>query len=71
MIVLLLLVAADLVFAGPASARGGGAANLLNSPGYQRALQESRDRYRRETQSYTQPPAAYPGKKWRHRGRRH
>lgn len=26
-------------------ARGGGAANLMNSPGYQRAQKESRERY--------------------------
>lgn len=52
-----------------ASARGG-ASNLLNSPGYQRALEESRKRYRQEAQPYTQPPAVYPQKKWRHRGKR-
>jgi len=52
-----------------AHARGGGA-NLMNSPGYQRALKESRERYAREAQPYTQPPAVYPRKKWRHRGRR-
>lgn len=55
----------------PASARGGGAANITGSPGYQRALQESRQRYRDSySQPYTQPPSVYPRKKWRHRGRR-
>lgn len=52
-----------------ASARGGGA-NLMMSPGYQRALEESRKRYRQEAQPYTQPPSVYPRKKWRHRGQR-
>lgn len=56
---------------GEASARGGGAANITGSPGYQRALQESRQRYRDSySQPYTQPPSVYPRKKWRHRGRR-
>ena len=49
-----------------ASAPGGGA-NLMNSPGYQRALEESRKRYRESySQPYTQPPAVHPRKKkWR------
>lgn len=73
LIVFLLFVAMAEVFSlAPASARGGGAANIMASPGYQRALEESRKRYR---QSYTQPyvhaPDVYPRKKWRHRGRRH
>lgn len=54
---------------GSAHSRGGGA-NLMNSPGYQRALKESRERYLQESQPYTKPPAVYPRKKWRHRGRR-
>lgn len=56
----------------PASARGGGAANIMGSPGYQRALEESRKRYR---ESYTErdvhSPSAHPRKKYRHRGRHH
>ncbi|MGL4556606.1 MAG: hypothetical protein ACRCV5_03835 [Afipia sp.] len=44
----------------------------MNSPGYQRALEESRKRYR---QSYGEPnvrsPSVYPRKKWRHHGRRY
>lgn len=32
-------------FSLPAHARGGGAANLMNSPGYQRAQKEARERY--------------------------
>jgi len=65
----LFLVIAELFFFHSAHARGGGA-NLMNSPGYQRALKESRERYWRESQPYTQPPQVYPRKKWRHRGRR-
>lgn len=56
-----------------AFARGGGS-NFMNSPGYQRALKESRERYgRAQTQPYTTPPSVYPGRKWRHRAwrRRH
>lgn len=73
LIAFLLFVAVAEVFSlTPASARGGGAANIMDSPGYQRALQESRKRYRESySQPYTQPPAVYPRKKWRHRGRRH
>lgn len=66
MIALLLLMAAEVISATPASARGGGAANLLNSPGYQRALQESRERYRREAQP-APSPAVKPRKPKRHR----
>jgi hypothetical protein len=67
---LLLLAVAALSFSAPASARGA-AATLMNSPGYQRALEESRKRYREQySRPYTQPPAVTPRKKWRHRGRR-
>ena len=52
---------------GEAFARGG-AANLMNSPGYQRRLQESRQEY---SKAYTKPPSVYPGRKWRHRAWRH
>ena len=66
-----ILFAAILAFANAdfAFARGGGGgSNLFNSPGYQRALKESRERYRRAyTQPYTQPPSVYSGRKWRHR----
>jgi hypothetical protein len=65
----LLFAVAELSIANSAFARGGGA-NLMNSPGYQRALEESRKRYRQEAQPYTQPAPVYPRKKWRHRGRR-
>jgi hypothetical protein len=47
----------------PMFARGGGAANVMNSPGYQRRLQESR-------QQVSQPdaqPSATHRRKWRHR----
>lgn len=68
---LLLLTVAALSFSGPAFARGGGVPNLLNSPGYQRALEESRKRYRQSvTEPYVKPPAVYPRKTWKSRGRR-
>lgn len=55
----------------PASARGA-APNIMNSPGYQRALEESRKRYR---DSVSEPamrsPAAKPRKKPRHRVQHH
>jgi hypothetical protein len=49
----------------PLLARGGGAGNILNSPGYQRRLQESR-------QQLSQPgvqPSSTHRRKWRHRRR--
>lgn len=53
----------------PASARGGGAANIMGSPGYQRALEESRKRYRESySRPYVHSPSAPPRKKQRHRG---
>lgn len=68
---LLLLAVAELAFAAPASARGGAAPSIMNSPGYQRALEESRKRYREQySQPYARPPAVHPRKKWRHHGRR-
>ena len=50
------LAAFVLVDLGPAFARGG-AANIMDSPGYQRRLQESRQQLQ---QPYTTPPAVYP-----------
>ncbi|MGP9811891.1 hypothetical protein ACTZWT_10305 [Rhodopseudomonas sp. NSM] len=49
----LALVAIDI---GPAFARGG-AANIMDSPGYQLRLKESREQLQRR---YTTPPAVYP-----------
>ena len=46
----------------PVFARGGGAANILNSPGYQRRLQESRQ----QLSTGVQPSSTYR-RKWRHR----
>lgn len=68
----LFAVTAELSALAPAVARGG-APNIMGSPGYQRALEESRKRYRESySQPYTQPPAVYPRKKkWRKRGQRH
>ena len=47
----------------PMFERGGGAANIINSPGYQRRLQESRQQV---LQPDAQPPAIHR-RKWRHR----
>jgi hypothetical protein len=47
----------------PMFARGGGAANIINSPGYQRRLQESRQQV---SQPEAQPSATHR-RKWRHR----
>lgn len=56
----------------PISARGGGAANIMASPGYQRALEESRKRYRDSAKRPTaRSQAVTPRKTWRHRGQRH
>lgn len=56
---------------GPALARGG-APNIMDSPGYQRRLQESRQQL---GAPYTVPPAAYPRqtlqrKHWQHHRKR-
>ena len=63
-IALLMLVAASgLSAATPASARGA-APNIMSSPGYQRALEESRKRYRESaTQPRVQPSAVHKRKK--------
>ena len=50
----------------PVFARGGGAANIMNSPGYQRRLQESRQQL---SQPVVLSSPTYR-RKWRHR-RRH
>ena len=47
----------------PMLARGGGASNILNSPGYQRRLQESRQQL---SQPGVQRSSVYR-RKWRHR----
>lgn len=68
----LIVTLAEVFCLTPALARGGGAANIMASPGYQRALEESRKRYR---QSYTEPhvhsPRVHHRKKYRRRGQRH
>jgi hypothetical protein len=70
---IMLLVAAWALFAAtPAAARGGGAANIMGSPGYQRALEESRKRYRESvTQPRVQPSAVHKRKKSRHHSEPH
>lgn len=66
-----LAVGVNMQSAGQAYARGG-APNLMGSPGYQRALEESRKRYRDSaSEPYVKPPGVYPRKKWKSRGRRH
>lgn len=63
---IMLCVAASAPFAiTPASARGS-APNLMSSPGYQRALEESRKRYQNSAREPAR--AATPRKKSRHRG---
>jgi hypothetical protein len=66
---LLLALAATAMAVGvssePVFARGGGAGNILNSPGYQRRLQESRQQLSPGVQ-----PSSTHRRKWRHR-RRH
>lgn len=70
------LAAGIILFAGctalvgiaPASARGGGS-NIMMSPGYQRALQESRERYRASsTEQRVQSSTIHKRKKPRHHG---
>lgn len=66
----LFLVAAVFSGVAPAFARGG-APSVMNSPGYQRALEESRRRYRQEVQPSAQPQPVHPRKKKRHRAHHH
>lgn len=62
-----LLISLALPSVTPASARGGAAANIMGSPGYQRALEESRKRYRESaTQPRVQPSKVHKHKKQRH-----
>ncbi|MDZ4367242.1 MAG: hypothetical protein U0987_09500 [Afipia sp.] len=68
----LFVVVAEVSALTPAFARGGGAANIMGSPGYQRALEESRKRYRESyRQPYVHSPSAHARKKYRHRGQRY
>ncbi len=70
LIALLIVAVATMSLPALSFARGG-APNLMNSPGYQRALEESRKRYRQSTtEPYVKPPAVYPRKTWKSRGRR-
>jgi hypothetical protein len=61
---LFLIGAAELSNIAPALARGG-AANIMNSPGYQRRLQESRQQG--SPSSYAQTPGIPVRKKSHHR----
>lgn len=64
-IALLMLVAASgLSAATPAFTRGA-APNIMNSPGYQRALEESRKRYQQSVQP-VQPSKVHKRKKHHH-----
>lgn len=69
--VVLLSVGFLMMIQTSASARGGGQ-SLQNWSGYQQRLQESRGQVtnRSVSQPYTTPPQAYPGKKWKKRGKR-
>ncbi|EKS31824.1 hypothetical protein HMPREF9696_04045 [Afipia clevelandensis ATCC 49720] len=49
----------------------GAAPSIMNSPGYQRALEESRRRYRLEVQPPVRPQPTHPRKKKRHRTHHH
>ncbi|MBN9585990.1 MAG: hypothetical protein BGN84_10850 [Afipia sp. 62-7] len=66
------LLAVGIGACGTTSAFARGAApSVMSSPGYQRALEDSRKRYKDSySQPYTKPPAVYPHKKWRKRGKR-
>jgi hypothetical protein len=57
------IAAVAAVSSEPLFARGGGGGNILNSPGYQRRLQESRQQLAQPT---AQPSSAHR-RKWRHR----
>ena len=59
---LFLIGAVELSNIAPALARGG-AASIMNSPGYQRRLQESRQQ---DSGSYAQTPGILHRKKWHH-----
>ncbi len=56
------LAMAAVVSSEPVLARGGGAANIMNSPGYQRRLQESRQQLSTGVQL-----SSTSRRKWRHR----
>jgi hypothetical protein len=57
------MTTAIVVSSAPIFARGGGGGNILNSPGYQRRLQESRQQL---SQPDMRPSSTYR-RKWRHR----
>jgi len=61
-LILAALAPAAAVSSEPVLARGGAAANIMNSPGYQRRLQESRQ----QLSTGAQPSSTSRGK-WRHR----
>lgn len=52
------LVAASLLFETPAAEARGGGSSFMNSPGYQRRLQESRGYVTNQSGSLFAPPAA-------------
>jgi hypothetical protein len=65
---LLLLALAEIAGSAPAFARGGGA-NVMNSPGYQRRLQESRGYVTVESNGPPQARLVAPHRRWRHHHR--
>jgi hypothetical protein len=65
-----LVTTAEFVGASSAHARGGGS-SIMNSPGYQRRLQESRGYVVNQSGSvFATPPPGPKGNKWRRRHRR-
>ena len=70
-IVCLMLVAFGALATSPVFARGGAAPSIMGSPGYQRALEESRKRYREEAQPSTRSQSVHPRRKSRNRGQHH
>lgn len=63
-----LLAIAEIVVTSAAFARGG-AANIMNSPGYQRRLQESRGYVTNQSGSILplRPSHVYHGRRWKRR----
>ncbi|MBN9594454.1 MAG: hypothetical protein J0G36_03775 [Afipia sp.] len=68
---IVLLVAASAPLAINSASARGAALSVMSSPGYQRALEESRKRYRQEVQPSTRPQPVHPRKTKRPRGHRH
>jgi hypothetical protein len=57
------MTTATVILSAPIFARGGGGSNIMNSPGYERRLQESRQQL---SQPDMRPSSSYR-RTWRHR----